>query len=126
MKPPPKQDPFFQRTPNQPQFDHCAELLREKDLNDHLAQSSVDDTLDARRNDYGDFCDNAGYAQRIKDVLRSSPNWELMYDYEKEALEFTASKFGRLLSGEPHKADTYHDVAGYMQLVDTNLRGVRR
>lgn len=89
-------------------------------------QEHVDATLEQRKLDYGYFADNAGYAQQIKEVYRSSPNWVGMHPYQREALEFMASKIGRLLSGDPHKADTWLDLAGYARLVETNLGGVKR
>jgi hypothetical protein len=87
---------------------------------------TIDQTLAEREKDYGYFADNAGYAQAIKCVFQSSPNWLKMEAHQREALDFIASKIGRLLSGNPNKPDTWHDIAGYAQLVETNLQGVKR
>lgn len=87
---------------------------------------TIQNTLDERGRDYGFFADNAAYAQAIKAVFNSSPNWNKMAPHQREALDFMASKIGRLLSGDPNKVDTWHDISGYVQLVETNLKGTKR
>lgn len=86
----------------------------------------IQKTLDDRALDYGLFCENAAFAQRIKAVMESSPRWEDMEPYQREALDFIASKIGRLLSGDHRKPDTWHDIAGYVMLVEENLAGRKR
>jgi hypothetical protein len=39
----------------------------------------------------------------------------------QEALELIASKFGRLLSGDPFYPDSWHDVGGYTTLVEQRI-----
>jgi hypothetical protein len=81
----------------------------------------VEDTLTERGKNYGDFTDNADYAQRIKQVFYESKNWHSMPTYMQEALELIASKFGRLLSGDPFYVDNWHDVGGYTTLVEQRI-----
>lgn len=59
----------------------------------------------------------------MKRILQSSPNWEIMADDQREALEMVAHKIGRILNGDPNYPDSWHDIAGYAQLVDARLAG---
>ncbi len=86
---------------------------------------SIDKTLAARGANYGDFTDNADYAQHIKQILRDGRTWPRMHSYEQEALDFIASKIGRLLSGDPHHIDSWHDIIGYVVLVEKRLTAVK-
>jgi hypothetical protein len=82
---------------------------------------SVVNTLTERDKNYGDFTDNADYAQRIKQVFYESKNWRRMPTYMQEALDLIASKFGRLLSGDPFHKDGWHDIQGYAELVEQRI-----
>lgn len=83
--------------------------------------SNVDKTLAERGSRYGSFDDNAGYAQAIKDVFRSSKTWEQMTPAQREGLDFIASKMGRILSGDPNYSDSWHDIAGFATLVENSI-----
>jgi hypothetical protein len=39
----------------------------------------------------------------------------------REALEMLAHKTGRILNGDPAYADSWHDIAGYVRLVEQRL-----
>ena len=84
--------------------------------------SIVDATLTERGKNYGDFTDNADYAQRIKQVFYDSKAWHSMPTYMQEALDLIASKFGRMLSGDPFYPDNWHDVGGYTTLVEQRIK----
>ena len=83
--------------------------------------ASVEDTLAARETRYGDFSDNAAYAQGIKEIMRQARRWGDLAPAQKEALELIASKIGRLLSGDPAYADNWHDIGGYAKLGEDRL-----
>lgn len=82
----------------------------------------VKSTLRRRGEDYGDFWDNASISQRLKTVLRTTPNWERLGPDQKEALELIASRLGRLLNGDCNNIDEWHDIAGYAELVAEELK----
>ena len=84
--------------------------------------SIVDATLAQRGKNYGDFTDNADYAQRIKQVFYDSRNWHSMPTYMQEALDLIASKLGRMLSGDPFYLDNWHDIGGYTTLVEQRIK----
>ena len=82
----------------------------------------VEDTLTERGKNYGDFTDNADYAQRIKQAFYESRSWHTMPTYMQEALDLFASKIGRMLSGDPFYADNWHDIGGYTTLVEQRIK----
>ena len=87
-----------------------------------VEQSDVNNTLTARGKNYGDFTDNAHYAQRIKQAIYESKNWHTMPTYMQEALDLIASKIGRMLSGDPFYVDNWHDIGGYTILVEQRIK----
>lgn len=72
--------------------------------------------LKERNNTHGLFTENARISQDIKDVMRTSVNWDIMHDVHREALEYIAGKIGRILSGQYDFDDSWDDVAGYALL----------
>jgi hypothetical protein len=81
----------------------------------------IANTLAERQRNYGDFSDNAEYAQQIKDVLRGGKSWNDMPYYMQEALDLIVSKIARMLSGDPMYRDSWHDILGYATLVEQRL-----
>lgn len=72
--------------------------------------------LGTRQKTHGNFLENAGLSQSIKDVMRSSTNWEKLTDTQKESLEMIALKISRILSGDKDFRDHWDDVVGYARL----------
>lgn len=70
---------------------------------------------------HGKFSDNAEISQGIKKLMHNSPNWKLMSDEEKEALDMIALKISRICSGRPHYRDNWIDVSGYASLIEEML-----
>ena len=87
--------------------------------------TGVDATLADRGARYGKFFDHAKITQNIKRAMQDSPNWNKLDDDQKEALEMTAHKIGRILNGDPNYADSWHDIIGYTRLVEARLDGVK-
>lgn len=83
-------------------------------------------TLTERGNRYGKFTDHAAVTQALKSVMfNSRSDLELAAD-QREALEMIAHKIGRIINGDPNYADSWHDIAGYAQLVADRLNGTER
>jgi len=82
------------------------------------SDTGLEKTLAERSSRYGDFSVNSEYAQDIKDICRRSFSWGAMKPFEREALDFIASKIGRILSGDPHYTDSWHDIAGFAKLAE--------
>lgn len=84
---------------------------------------SIDKVLTERGNRYGAFKDGANIMQQLKSVMRSTDGWERLTDSQKEALEMIQHKIGRVLNGDPTYADNFIDIAGYSQLIVSELEG---
>lgn len=78
---------------------------------------NIEETLGERQKTYGDFSDVAHRAQAIKAALRSSKRWTMLASCQRESLEMIANKLARILEGDNNHIDSWHDVAGYAQLV---------
>lgn len=83
--------------------------------------SNIDKTLNERGTRYGDFEDHAFITQDLKAVMQDTPNWDALKADQKEALEMTAHKIGRILNGDPNYIDSWHDIIGYIRLVEQRL-----
>lgn len=81
-------------------------------------------TLEQRGKRYGAFSEHARVTQALKKALRDfdPDKWNALSDSAKEALEMVAHKIGRILNGDPLYADSWVDIAGYTQLVATDLQ----
>jgi hypothetical protein len=83
----------------------------------------IDKVLTERGNRYGAFKDGANIMQQLKTVMRSTDGWERLTDSQKEALEMIQHKIGRVLNGDPTYVDSWTDIAGYSQLIASELEG---
>lgn len=83
--------------------------------------SHIDTTLEERGTRYGDFVGHADITQGLKNVMEAAPNWKRLANDQKEALEMTAHKIGRILNGDPDYLDSWHDIIGYIRLVEQRL-----
>lgn len=78
-------------------------------------------TLAERGARYGAFDKHAVIAQGIKRVMWVCANWSNLADDQKQALEVVADKIARILNGDPNYTDNWHDIAGYVRLVEERL-----
>ena len=88
----------------------------------------VDETLDARAQDYGTFKDGATLMQGIKRLLadHAAKHDKTFADDQWEALEMIVHKIARIVNGNPDKVDSWVDIAGYATLVADRLQGNAR
>lgn len=85
--------------------------------------SNVDATLEERGNRYGDFMGHARVTQELKEVIAAHLtrlDKVLAYD-QQEALDMVCHKIGRIVNGDPDYIDSWHDIAGYVRLVEQRL-----
>lgn len=83
---------------------------------------NIDQTLEQRGTRYGEYPEHARITQGIKRAMADSPNWEALSDDKKECLEMVAHKIGRILNGDPEYQDSWHDIIGYVRLVEKTLQ----
>jgi hypothetical protein len=76
------------------------------------------DLLGERAKTHGSFQQTARIAQALKDVMRSSPNWETASPVRRECWEMIATKLARQLSGDPEHPDHQDDIDGYEALAN--------
>ena len=88
--------------------------------------TSITTILAERGSRYGDFATHALITQRLKDVMKNTPNWNILSPSQKEALEMTAHKIGRILNGDPDYDDSWVDIGGYTKLVADDLQAVNK
>lgn len=79
--------------------------------------SNVEETLQERGKRYGEFADHAAYSQRLKQIMRESPNWEQFTHSQREALDMIQHKIARMLNGDPTYIDNVTDIVGYGTLM---------
>lgn len=91
-------------------------------------ETDIDETLDARAQDYGKFKDGAALMQGMKRLLadHAAKHGKTFTDDQWEALEMIVHKIGRIVNGNPDKVDHWVDIAGYAKLVADRLEGVER
>jgi hypothetical protein len=83
--------------------------------------SITDQILSDREQTHGLFREVAGYSQAIKQLMRTSRNWQRLDVAQAQALEVVADKMARILCGDPSFSDHWQDGAGYFELVVRDL-----
>ena len=92
-----------------------------KALEAKVGPVNITDTLKERGARYGPFIESGRVAQNIKTALQDSVNWSTLDPDMKEAFDMFANKAGRILNGDPHYHDSWHDIVGYFTLVANRL-----
>ena len=78
--------------------------------------SITDQILSEREQTHGLFREVAGYSQAIKNIMRTSRNWDRLDVTQAQVLEVVADKMARILCGDPSFLDHWQDGAGYFEL----------
>jgi hypothetical protein len=91
-------------------------------------EADVEETLDARAQDYGKFKDGAALMQGIKRLIseHARVHDKTFADDQWEALEMIVHKMARIVNGNPDKVDSWVDIAGYATLIADRLQGNAR
>ena len=85
-----------------------------------MPKQTVTEILQERQSTHGSFAEAANTIQRIKAIMRASPNWDKLSNAQREALEMVQSKVGRILHGDPQEPDHWADIQGYTKLGEPN------
>lgn len=81
--------------------------------------------LNEREATHGDYGVNAGISQGIKNVFHSVPEYGKLDASQKESAELIATKFGRIVAGNPNFAEHWKDIAGYANLQAERLTAAK-
>lgn len=87
-----------------------------------MPSSDVVSLIIERAETHGDYSIQASISQRLKDVMRSAPNWDRLSSSQKESLEMDSVKNSRILCGNPNEVDHWDDKAGYAKLISMQIR----
>lgn len=82
----------------------------------------LNEVLNQRAGTHGSFKVNAEISQNLKSIFRTSPNWPTLRPYQREALDHTAGKIARALSGNANEPDHWLDMAGYASLAEKHTK----
>jgi hypothetical protein len=90
--------------------------------------TNITETLQERGKRYGKFTGHALIAQDLKACIMEhlAIRDKALASDQAEALDMICHKIGRIINGDPDYADSWHDIAGYAQLVADRLNGVER
>lgn len=85
--------------------------------------NDIQATLDERGSRYGDFMGHAEITCELKGIIAqyAITREKKLEPDQIEALDMICHKIGRILNGDPDYADSWHDIAGYAQLVVNRL-----
>lgn len=79
-------------------------------------------TLSTRERTHGDFSRRARCEQSLIEIMESADMWASCEPHHRSALRMIAVKLSRILCGDPDHLDSWHDIAGYAQLVEERLK----
>jgi hypothetical protein len=80
----------------------------------------IDQILQERGNNYGDFHTQANLSQTLKSIITQhyySVHGKALPSFMAESLAMICHKIARIVNGNPMYKDSWVDVCGYSQLV---------
>jgi uncharacterized ferritin-like protein (DUF455 family) len=85
--------------------------------------SNINDVLENRGAQYGEFESHAYISQVLKVSIESHrlAHGIVLASDQKEALDMICHKIARIINGNPNYADSWIDIAGYATLVANRL-----
>lgn len=80
--------------------------------------SDVEKTLQQRGREYGDWAVDAHRADTLMAVCEQAPNWNKLPPFMRQSIRLICIKLARILCGNPHNRDSWHDISGYAKLAE--------
>jgi len=86
--------------------------------------SEINNILEQRGNRYGEFKGHAEITQSLKRIIQIelAVREKVLPDSQQEALDMICHKIGRIINGDNNYDDSWIDIAGYSQLIVTELQ----
>jgi len=81
----------------------------------------INDILAERDATYGDFEEVSRISQHLKTGMQSGISYNKMPQIQQEALDMIANKLARICNGDSSYLDSWHDIIGYVTLVENYL-----
>ena len=81
-----------------------------------------DPLLQERERTHGNYSVQAGWAQAMKTMMRSTPLWNDTRGAQKESLDMIITKISRILHGDNNHLDSWQDISGYAKLGEENCK----
>lgn len=113
---------------------YSEQQIEQEDM--HLSDQSeptIDDILDERGANYGNFAHQAILSQTLKNSVmqhyfqtHGGNEAEPLPAYMVEAISMICHKLARIANGDPSYIDSWTDISGYSQLVVEQLQGKSR
>jgi len=90
-----------------------------------MSQNTLQATLIERGSQYGPFKGHAEVTVALKEVLFDElcARGKKLPPIQQEALDMIFHKIGRIVNGDNNYDDSWHDIAGYAELVVKDLNG---
>ena len=82
---------------------------------------AVENTLEERGKRYGEFSHLALISQDLKMIIHRTNGWKRLGVDQAEALDMIMHKIARILNGDPNYIDSWHDIIGYVKLIENIL-----
>lgn len=82
---------------------------------------NVNETLDQRGRRYGEYATLSATSQDLKSIVRNGANYHILESEMMESLDLICNKIARIVNGDCHYIDSWHDIAGYAKLVEDTL-----
>ena len=81
--------------------------------NEKMSNNATETLIAVRQKTHGDFRDVGRVSQKLKEIMKTSPNWNKLPPHQQEGLEMNAHKVARILCGDPNFKEHWDDIAGY-------------
>lgn len=88
--------------------------------------SDVSETLNNRQATHGDYHEQAELFDALLKTAQTGPKFHQLTSQERGGLVMILQKASRILSGNPHEPDHWHDIAGYATLVERDIHTYRK
>ena len=84
---------------------------------------TVQDTLNQRKSQHGDFSNVADVSQSLLQTVQKlrPQQWEELTAVQRDALTMILHKVARIMCGDPNHADHWHDIQGYARLAEERI-----
>jgi hypothetical protein len=100
--------------------------LAESPLKDEWVRG-INETLKERDSSYGEYSEMADCIQQLKSVVNEflDRGRGIIDPALKESLDMICTKIGRIVVGDSHHIDSWHDISGYATLAEKYIKNIK-